>query len=362
MGSEVLMLVRFIEATEVDDVVPLIGPLDITAPLELDEEAGGRLWDNLMQLEVSMPSTSAFKTIKDWSPIYDSIIQCATVVLNTIVDHPMDTCGSRLKVGGALGLFPALRALEFLRRFIVIRDTGSMYKDRINAVFAQYDDILAKEQFRRWASSSFALGTRTKSGKLFQGAGEMEATMRSEVSAEDWFGTRWKQPDPELVRQVALEAQLRSRRVKPQHLLANFLPELWSGANVIDEIRRWVLSMNEDIFAQGSVVERFLWTFTVHMVAGPGKQGGTDWCKGAVNATTEWLGHLIGQLEPGLMSERDVLVGVRKPVRPPSKLGRGAPPPSKTEKRPAANKPNVLETIFEDRNSKDTINAMKKKS
>ncbi|KIJ47038.1 hypothetical protein M422DRAFT_249345 [Sphaerobolus stellatus SS14] len=308
MGCDVAMAARFIEATEVDEAVTLGVQLDLSAPHPSNETDIGELWDVLMQPHETMLAISAFHGVKDWTNVYDTVLERGRGLLRRILNHPTDALRARLKVGGNLGMFPALRCMEWMRRRLTLRDPDSTYSQMLHALLQECDLVLAQEQWRRWAITSFALpmhdiGWNQARGAVLLNAWLlwMECMMRTKPDGYHWFTSRWQSTMPGLVHEISKDAQLRERNVEPEHLCVRYSSSNWTRSTVIKEVKAWCQSMDESTFNNGSVVERFLWTYSVHMMSGMG-QGEEAWCIEATTKGCEWL------LKAAQTSEADILL------------------------------------------------------
>ncbi|KIJ32642.1 hypothetical protein M422DRAFT_265525 [Sphaerobolus stellatus SS14] len=90
MGCDVAMAARFIEATEVDEAITLGAQLDLSAPHPSNETDIGESWDVLMQPHETMPAISAFRGVKDWTNVYDTVLERGRGLLRRILNHPTD--------------------------------------------------------------------------------------------------------------------------------------------------------------------------------------------------------------------------------------------------------------------------------
>ncbi|KIJ29561.1 hypothetical protein M422DRAFT_269001 [Sphaerobolus stellatus SS14] len=110
------LVARFIETNEVEDAVVLDGHLDTTAPQRTDDIACSELWDVLWQPSQPIPAALAFRRVSDWDAVHDAVLERGRSMLKVLLSHPTDASQSRLQRGGNMGMFPALRAMEWMRR------------------------------------------------------------------------------------------------------------------------------------------------------------------------------------------------------------------------------------------------------
>ncbi|KIJ32924.1 hypothetical protein M422DRAFT_783307 [Sphaerobolus stellatus SS14] len=302
MGEDFMSCVRFLEASEVDTGIELTSQLDASAPIrpnDEDSDAVNKLWDTLMQPTEAMPTPSAYRGIKQWQPVYATILECAQGVIAAIMQHPTETGGGRLMVGGPLGIFCTLRGVEFMRRCIAVL-------------------TLAREQFRRWGVRSFEDGCRDDRGRRYKGIRDvytawavwMEAVMHSDGTPDGWWKCHWTDGLPDIVNVSAEDAFRRQRGFEPTDLLLSLELHNWKRLEVSPQIKAWSARMDEAMLMASCVVEKFLWTHALYMVAGVGGQQKKEWCVEALTKTRNWLGKVTNTLEPSLLGQRDELFEV----------------------------------------------------
>ncbi|KIJ39653.1 hypothetical protein M422DRAFT_257480 [Sphaerobolus stellatus SS14] len=66
MGEDIIMAIRFIEATEVEEVVQLGDKLEVGVLIKTTNNEIGLLFDELMQTNLELHSPSAYRNVKDW--------------------------------------------------------------------------------------------------------------------------------------------------------------------------------------------------------------------------------------------------------------------------------------------------------
>jgi len=64
---------------------------------------------------------------------------------------------------------------------------------------------------------------------------------------------------------------------------------VWAQMSVIDAVRVWAHEMNAEKFNQGTLTDKFVWTYSVYMIAGFSKIGTKAWITRAVKDTGTWL-------------------------------------------------------------------------
>ncbi|KIJ56097.1 hypothetical protein M422DRAFT_239301 [Sphaerobolus stellatus SS14] len=131
----------------------------------------------------------------------------------------------------------------------------------------------------------------------------MEAVMHAHWMEDKWFDYTSRGKQPHLVNEIALTADLHSCNVDTNDLIVCHCALNWKRKSVIKEMKDWCSEMDEGQFLHGCVEEIFLFTYAVHMVAGPGGQGNKEWCKQAVGITTKWLKNGVMAQEPGVITK-----------------------------------------------------------
>ncbi|KIJ23761.1 hypothetical protein M422DRAFT_56711 [Sphaerobolus stellatus SS14] len=207
MGSPVPLSARFIEAMEG-------GQLDIAMP-EDSPEIGGIIDDILIPSNpLPNPSILQMCGTKKSEQVFNSLHKWAGEALLAITTFPTDLKLSVLRVGGNLGLFPGLRAVEFLRRYVRNVDKDPTRLSQVDSLLQQYDATLAQEAWWRWAIMSFAQSKHTHSGLLYEAwLLWMETVMQGNVSADDWFYMQWRNGSrPKIIDDIS---HITLRRVRP---------------------------------------------------------------------------------------------------------------------------------------------------
>jgi hypothetical protein len=100
---------------------------------------------------------------------------------------------------------------------------------------------------------------------------------------------KWRGPTrSKLVDCVSKEAFMRQRGVDPTDLGVSLGDDRWTPPTV-KNMREWTSEMNNDIFKQGCVAEKFVYIYSLFMCAGPGGAGKQEWCVTAVADAEVWL-------------------------------------------------------------------------
>ncbi|KIJ48370.1 hypothetical protein M422DRAFT_247706 [Sphaerobolus stellatus SS14] len=211
-------------------------------------------------------------------------------------------------LGGPLGIFPAIRALEFMRRYLVFRERDASYSLKLENTFERLENVLAQEQFRRWATSSFKEGSRDSKHKQYKGISElyawwavwMETVMRNNDTIDEWFRRCWPTISlPGIIQDIAKDAMLRERGFEPNNLLVRHTSQNRKNEEVTQAMELWCGTMDKSMFMQGGIVERGWW----HLKA--------EWCSSALLHTVEWLKSTAMMLELNILDERKWLFLVK---------------------------------------------------
>jgi len=64
---------------------------------------------------------------------------------------------------------------------------------------------------------------------------------------------------------------------------------VWVQMPVINGMRTWVREMTSEKFAQGTLIDKLVWTYCLYMTAGFSKIGMKAWINCAVKETGDWL-------------------------------------------------------------------------
>ncbi|KIJ32910.1 hypothetical protein M422DRAFT_783306 [Sphaerobolus stellatus SS14] len=163
-------VVRFLEASEVEAGVKFSAFLDISEKIEdssaSEEDAKSRviadeIWDALFESEGPLPYPRHITCLKDWKGFAKEILLRIDAGLESICAHPCDRSLSRLRLGGGIGVFGILRALEFLRR--VVRSNGMeeilgvfyhTLREHVCSLLKKARTVFQKEMWRRWTCGS----------------------------------------------------------------------------------------------------------------------------------------------------------------------------------------------------------------
>jgi hypothetical protein len=90
------------------------------------------------------------------------------------------------------------------------------------------------------------------------------------------------------------EALLTERGSKPRDLVFSLLDDdCWTEANLIAGLRRWIESMTEDVFNQGSIVDKSVYVYCMYMVIGHGCIDNHGWAVKGLHNVIGWLDRLL---------------------------------------------------------------------
>ncbi|KIJ25937.1 hypothetical protein M422DRAFT_273029 [Sphaerobolus stellatus SS14] len=327
MGSPVPLSVRFIEACEVSSPSILRGKLDITAPERRVKETLSDLIEGILLPSIALPSPSILQmhASKHADEVFELLCKRVEEVLVAIVihaSHPVQ--GAVLAVAGNQGLFPGLRALEFLRRYVQNVDKTAERMSVVQGLLSRYDDTLAKEAWRRWGVISFIQSQHSKAGLVYEAwLVWMETVMRGSVSASEWFDMKWRGDNrPKIVDDILQIVVRRVRPMQPEDFGVPYADEVWSKSEVTEGMEAWSKGMTRHKFDQGSVVEVFVWAYLIYMVAGPGGKSAVGWCMDVVNNTAEWLLELSQKREPDIVEKRSNILKELPKVEKSGKAGK----------------------------------------
>jgi hypothetical protein len=106
---------------------------------------------------------------------------------------------------------------------------------------------------------------------------------------------------PPIVCAIRKLAFLARRGHQEADMAESYDDENWERPAVTKAVKAWVTDMTAETFAAGGVAERFLFCYTVFMIAGAGKQSDEEWCDEAIHKTKQWLCHMM------CVSELDII-------------------------------------------------------
>ena len=95
-----------------------------------------------------------------------------------------------------------------------------------------------------------------------------------------------------IVDRVAEHAALRVRGCKLENIALPQEHTLWSMRSSVKAMEEWTSEMSEHVFHRGSVLERFVYVFSVYMTSGWADEE-LEWCKDAVKATADWMSNFM---------------------------------------------------------------------
>ncbi|KIJ38141.1 hypothetical protein M422DRAFT_50147 [Sphaerobolus stellatus SS14] len=279
MGSPVPLSARFIDGMEVQEPSILGGLLDITQPKSSLPEQVAKVIEYILLPSKPLPQPSIVQMQggKHAQHVFELLLKCANEVLVAIVTYATDGERPVLRVSGKLGLFPGLRAVEFLRRSVHTADKGTEKMAVICSLLDHYDSTLTKEAWRRWAIISFVQSKHDKAGLLFKAwLVWMETVMRVEVTED----------------QLSVPAK-----------------EQWATPKIKKEVQAWVKHEASLDMTNASVLDVFLWTYSLFMISGHGGESESAWCKKAIQKTIQELLDASKQAEPNILDNRKEIIG-----------------------------------------------------
>ncbi|KIJ31091.1 hypothetical protein M422DRAFT_267298 [Sphaerobolus stellatus SS14] len=163
--SSCMSSARFIEVNELEQGLKLGAVLDLTPSFDDYEEKEAALFSEVVDAFKTLPLLDQFPGIKNVDGFLNSIQKRVGQGLDAIIGYPTDKGLTRMKIGGPCGLSAILRMTEFYRCSVTamgnVNETSEDMGERLRPVEALLDRmeiVLAKEQWRRWASASFAIG------------------------------------------------------------------------------------------------------------------------------------------------------------------------------------------------------------
>jgi len=105
-----------------------------------------------------------------------------------------------------------------------------------------------------------------------------------------WFQRRWHfTQNVSLLERLYTQASIRKRPYDELSLSAQDGGDMWVDSKVINGLRAWAAEMSGGIWAMGSVVDQFVWTYALFMVSGYGIFERCEWLFKAITATEGWL-------------------------------------------------------------------------
>ena len=168
--------------------------LDVTFPFEKFNDKEATAFEAILEPLEPLPLMEQFPGIKNSSAFINALLRRASEAVEAIVTYPTDRKMSRLRVGGSFGMTAAMRLVEFCRRTLMgLGDNSEPAEETkvrlapVTVVLERMEIVLAREQWRRWASSTFAIAA-TEGKKNAERLRVlwwimMEAIMRSEWDA-----------------------------------------------------------------------------------------------------------------------------------------------------------------------------------
>lgn len=113
------------------------------------------------------------------------------------------------------------------------------------------------------------------------------------ICTKQWCNSQWGAPSPLSIVADLLEEAM---TIPPVHLktASSLIKDArWSLPQTLTEISEWTKQMSEDLFQTGSVIEKFVYVYSLVMVAGPDGVVNKEWCLKAIEDVKGWLFHLM---------------------------------------------------------------------
>ena len=159
--------------------------MDVTGPEESVKDLVADLYEAIFDVATPLPLFTQYRKIKNWDSVVRVAINTAQGIISALVHYPTDADLTRLMIGGPLGVFPALRSVEFARRWAVTTQQEESIIERISTIVLQLEKALACEQWRRWSLNTMALRRHRRAGDLVVlWSVWLETKMRSSMTPE----------------------------------------------------------------------------------------------------------------------------------------------------------------------------------
>ncbi|KIJ43312.1 hypothetical protein M422DRAFT_253514 [Sphaerobolus stellatus SS14] len=317
--SSCMSSARFIEANELEQSLKLGAVLDLTPSFDDYEGKEAALFSEVVDAFKTLPLLDQFPGIKNVDGFLNSIQRRVCQGLDAIISYPTDKGLTRMKIGGPCGLSAILRMTEFYRHSVTamrkVNETSEDMGERLQPVEALLDRmeiVLAKEQWRRWASASFAIGAVPRVDRVrCVWYVWMEAIMSAPTEMEKWWDAQWPAKNrPELIETFAERAWQRARGFQPDDMLAELPKHAWQcGA---EPCRVWLESLTPDLFKKGCIVEFSLCMLCVYMLGGICGQATEQWWLQVTARILSWMHELINKLSPHLWDKQTVILSAFK--------------------------------------------------
>ncbi|KIJ36031.1 hypothetical protein M422DRAFT_51235 [Sphaerobolus stellatus SS14] len=222
--------------------------------------------------------------------VFELLLKRANEVLVAIVTYAADGERPVLRVGGKLGLFPGLRAVEFLRCYVHTADKGTEKMAVICFLLDRYDSTLVKEAWQRWAIINFVQSKHDKAGLLFKAwLVWMETVMQAEATEDQWYKLQRSNARPQIVDDIAQCAGKQVRLIQTHNFGVPYLEEQWATPEIRKEVQAWVKDEASLDMTNASVLDVFLWMYSLFMISSHGGESESAWCKKAIQKTIQEL-------------------------------------------------------------------------
>ncbi|KIJ47668.1 hypothetical protein M422DRAFT_248677 [Sphaerobolus stellatus SS14] len=302
-------MVRFLEASEVEKAFKFSAFLDISAPDIVTQDQAADIFDRIFESDEPLPYPHQLIKLKDWKSFCRLLQLLIDAGLKAIVNYPCDKALSRLRIGGGLGVFGVLHALELLRRIASADELGERLgvfqhtlKEIVSSLLRRTRTVFEREMLWRWSSGSLNEDSNMETKRLvLLWHVLMEATLQQEISDEECFGnTLQSEPPIPIVQLTLVQARLCERSCEPNQQIANKAASAWRDPDVVRGMQVWSEKMTTKMFADSSVVEKFVWVYGLHMLGTSLDIQAQKWWKLCVNRTIGWMEKAINSLNPAL--------------------------------------------------------------
>ncbi|KIJ38565.1 hypothetical protein M422DRAFT_258677 [Sphaerobolus stellatus SS14] len=263
----------------------------------------------LVSRPLPSPSIVQMQGGKHAQRVFELLFKCASEVLLAIVTYVSDGESPVLWVGGILGLFPGFQALEFLQCYVQTVDKDPSKMMKVNTLLLQYDTTLAKEAWRQWVILSFAQSKYNKAGLLYEAwLIWMETVMWADTTDNEWYRMERSNVRPKIVDDIAQIATRRVRPIQTDDFGIPYANEPWGTTEIRMEVQVWVTKTGDMDFKGASVLDVFLWTYSLYMVCGHGRESESEWCHKALEMSIQGLLDASKEHELTILEERRELI------------------------------------------------------
>ncbi|KIJ47670.1 hypothetical protein M422DRAFT_248678 [Sphaerobolus stellatus SS14] len=257
-------MVRFLEASEVEKGFIYTSFLDISEAPNDSEEGYSEFWDRIFESDNPLPYPHQMNRLKDWKTFAKQLVLHIEAGLQAITDHPCNKLLTRLRLGGGIGIFGILRALEFLRRVVrsdnMEEQLGVFFhtlKENVQELLKRTRSVFEREMLCRWTSGSLMEDAKDNTSRLvLLWHVFMEATMQKGVSDDECFGITWKtDPTIGVVDRTLQQARMRKCGCEPRYQVAQEALGEWRQTDVVRRLQDWGGKLTSAEFSASSLVE-----------------------------------------------------------------------------------------------------------